>query len=133
MQRFLEPHGLRERGMCKDEEHVVRCSYIRYLAKTFHNDSVSQQADIEQIGLWNVRTTASRRATHLDFSQSLHCKKFPDNNKPHEKGFSQSKTLHIIFKYGERVFSLLLKTLLGSISLLNPQTGFVIGCNLLNP
>src|ERR1700722_3874863 len=71
MQRFLEPHGLRERGMCKDEEHVVRCSYIRYLAKTFHNDSVSQQADIEQIGLWNVRTTASRRATHLDFSQSL--------------------------------------------------------------
>ena len=35
MQRFLEPHGLRERGMCKDEEHVVRCSYIRYPTKTF--------------------------------------------------------------------------------------------------
>ena len=66
-------------------------------------------------------------------NMGVHCKKFPDNNKPHEKGFSQSKTLHIIFKYGKRVFSLLLKTLLGFISLLNPQKGFVIGCKLLNP
>jgi len=35
--------------MCKNEEHVVRCSHIRYLAITFRNDSASQQTNIEQV------------------------------------------------------------------------------------
>ncbi len=52
-------------------ENMSCATDTRYFAKTVRNDSISRQANLEQIGLQKVRHTAPRRAAHLDFSQSL--------------------------------------------------------------
>ena len=63
--RFTRTRNVYGRRTCR----ALLIHTISY--KNFRNDSVSQQADIEQIGLWNVRITASRGATHLDLVKSL--------------------------------------------------------------